>query len=60
MDYKTARELRQMKYKTDSLENQLKYQVQYIDGLQKVLSGDATIKLDTALVDVPKEEIIGN
>lgn len=60
MDYKTARELRQMKYKTDSLENQLKYQVQYIDGLQKVLSGDATIKLDTVTVDVPKEEIIGN
>ena len=60
LDYKSARELQQMKYKTDSLEKQVKYQTEYIDGLQKVLKGDVVIKLDTSSIDVPKEEIIGN
>lgn len=59
-DYKSARELRQMKYRTDSLETQLRYQARYVEGLQKILRGDANISLDTTQVDVPKEEIIGN
>ena len=58
-DYQADRELRQMKYKTDSLEKELKYQEQYRQGLQKVFRGDVT-KLDTTLIEVPKEEIIGN
>ena len=58
-DLKIGREYRQLKYRTDSLEVQLKYQAQYIDGLQKVLKGDV-VKRDTTVVDVPKEEIIGN
>ena len=60
LDYKSARELQQMKYRTDSLEKQVKYQTEYIDGLQKVLKGDIVIKLDTTSIDVPKEETIGN
>lgn len=60
LDYKSARELQQMKYRTDSLEKQVKYQTEYIDGLQKVLKGDVVIKLDTTSIDVPKEETIGN
>ena len=59
-DYRADREFRQMKYRTDSLDRQLKYQEQYIEGLQRVLKGEATVKLDTTAVDVPKEEIIGN
>lgn len=59
-DYRADRELRQMKYKTDSLERELKFQEQYREGLQKVLRGDVSTKLDTTLIDVPKEEIIGN
>jgi hypothetical protein len=49
-----------MKYRTDSLEKALKYQEQYREGLQKVLSGDFSVKLDTTQIEVPKEEIIGN
>ena len=60
LDYKSARELQQMKYRTDSLEKQVKYQTEYLDGLQKVLKGDVVIKLDTTSIDVPKEETIGN
>jgi hypothetical protein len=59
-DYRADRELRLMKYRTDSLERELKFQEQYREGLQRVLKGDVSVKLDTAAVDVPKEEIIGN
>jgi len=59
-DYRADRELRQMKYRTDSLERELKFQEQYREGLQRVLKGDVSVKLDTTAVDVPKEEIIGN
>lgn len=59
-DYRAVRELREMKYRSDSLAQELKFQGQYIEGLQKVLKGDVTAKLDTTQIDVPKEEIIGN
>ena len=58
-DYRADRELRQMKYRADSLDKALKDQAQYWDGVQRILRGEA-VKLDTNRVDVPKEEIIGN
>ncbi len=54
---KIGREYRQLKYITDSLDKQLSYQTQYINSLKKVFSGNAEIKLDTTLIDVPKEEV---
>ena len=59
-DYRADREFRQMKYKSDSLERELKIQEQFRESLQKVLRGDVTTKLDTTQIAVPKEEIIGN
>ena len=59
-DYRADRELRQMKLKTDSLEDALKDQEQYRESLQRVLRGDVSTKLDTTQIAVPKEEIIGN
>ena len=59
-DYRADRELREMKYKTDSLERELKNQEQFRESLQRVLRGDVTSKLDTTQIAVPKEEIIGN
>jgi len=50
------REYRQLKYVTDSLEKQLSYQSQYIDGLKKVLKGNTDVSLDTTRLEVPKEE----
>ncbi len=50
------RQYRQMKYVTDSLEKQVSYQVQYIDGLKKVLTGNIAIHLDTTQLKVPKQE----
>ena len=55
-DLKIGREYRQMKYKVDSLEKQVIYQGQYINGIRKVLNGDVSMKLDTTLIQVPKED----
>lgn len=54
---KADREYRQLKYVTDSLEQQVTYQGQYIEGLRKVLGGSTDIKLDTAQLNLPKTEI---
>ena len=53
---KVDSEYRQLKYVTDSLEKQVSYQSQYIDGLKKVLTGNMDVKLDTATLQVPKDE----
>ena len=55
-DLKIGREYKQMKYKVDSLEKQVIYQGQYINGIKKVLNGDLGIKLDTTIIQVPKED----
>ena len=55
-DLKIGREYRQLKYRTDSLEQQLQYQARYIDGVKKILSGDVTVKLDTTQINLPKDE----
>ena len=54
---KIGREYRQLKYATDSLEKQVTYQAQYIDGLRKTMAGTTDLKLDTTQLQVPKEEI---
>jgi hypothetical protein len=51
-----GREYRQLKYLTDSLEKQVNYQAQYINDIKKVLSGDATMVLDTTQLQLPHEE----
>ncbi len=55
-DLRLGREYRNMKYRTDSLEKQIFYQAQYIDGIQKVLKGDMTVNLDTTNIILPKDE----
>ncbi len=55
-DLRLGREYRNLKFRTDSLEKQIHFQGQYIDGIQKVLSGDISIKLDTTKIIVPKDE----
>jgi hypothetical protein len=55
-ELKIGREYRQLKYRTDSLEQQVNYQARYIDGLKKVLKGDVSVKLDTTKLNLPKDE----
>jgi len=55
-ELKIGREYRQLKYRTDSLEQQVNYQARYIDGIKKVLKGDITVNLDTTKIILPKDE----
>ena len=49
-------ELRQLKYRVDSVEKQDAYKTQYILIIKKALGGDGTAVLDTMQLDVPKPE----
>ena len=55
-DLKLGREYKQMKYRVDSLEQQLNFQTGYIDNVKKVLKGDVTVVLDTTRIEIPKTE----
>ena len=59
-DLKLGREYKQMKYRVDSLEQQVSYQARYIDNVKKVLSGDITMTLDTTTIDIPKDEFLND
>ena len=56
-EVKIGREYKQLKYRTDALEQQVGLQTRYIDDMKKVLKGDITVKLDTTSLTLPKEEI---
>ena len=55
-DLKLGREYKQMKYRVDSLEQQLNFQTAYIENVKKVLKGDITVVLDTTGIEIPKTE----
>ena len=57
-DYKSAMELRELKYKVDAAADQIRLLEQRDAGLRKgPLRGDKTIVLDTNKLDVPRGEI---
>jgi len=55
-DFNATKELRELKMKTDSLEQAVRYKEQYLNDVRTVLQGDVTLKLDTAKVEPPKSE----
>jgi Sec-independent protein translocase protein TatA len=54
-DARQVREFRQLKIRTDSMENAMKFKQQYLDDLKKVLEGKVS-SLDTNKLDLPKED----
>ncbi len=48
--------LQMLKMRTDSLEQAIRYKDQYLDGVKRVLSGNAPAQLDTIPVSLPKAE----
>jgi hypothetical protein len=48
--------LQVLKIRTDSLEQAIRYKEQYLDGVKKVLSGNAPSQLDTIPAALPKTE----
>ena len=56
-DYKSAMELRQLKYQVDEANKQIRLLQQFDVGLRNgPLKGSSTVILDTTKLDVPKEE----
>lgn len=55
-DVNATKELRELKVKTDSLEQAVRYKEQYLDNIKNVLQGNVSLQLDTARVDVPKPD----
>lgn len=56
-DYKSATELRQLKYKVDDADREMKLSEQFIEGLKKgPLKGINTATLDTTRINVPRAE----
>ncbi len=54
-DARQVKEFRQLKMRTDSMENALKYKQQYFDDLKKVLQGKVPV-LDTSKLNLPKQD----
>src|SRR5580693_10430398 len=51
-DVNNTRELRELKIRTDSLEQTVFYQDQYLRGLKNVLEGNMKVKTDTTLLKI--------
>lgn len=54
-DARQAKEFRELKIRTDSMENAMKFKQQYLDNLKKVLEGKVS-SLDTNKLDLPKDD----
>jgi hypothetical protein len=57
-DLNNTKELRELKIRTDSLEQEVRYRDQYFEGLRNVLQGSNTVKVDTTALKIPKAEKI--
>jgi len=57
-DINTSKELREMKMRTDSLEQSMQQKDQFLNSLKAVLQGNSTEKLDTTSINVPNPETI--
>ena len=50
-----TKELRELKVKTDSLEQAVRYKEQYLDNIKNVLQGNIPMKRDTSGIEVQSE-----
>ncbi len=59
-DVSNTRELRDLKMRTDSLEQAMRYKDQYMDNIKKILEGSLSVKKDTTLLHIPVPEKIND
>ena len=57
-DLNNTTELRELKIRTDSLEQEMRYRDQYFQSLRNVLQGSSSVKTDTTVLKIPKAEKI--
>jgi hypothetical protein len=51
-----TRELRELKMRTDSLEQVVTMKDKYVENIKNVIQGNVTVKMDTAILRVPTPE----
>jgi len=59
-DVSNTKDLRELKMRTDSLEQEVRYKDQYLESIRSVLQGSTTVKLDTTMLKIPKAEKIND
>jgi hypothetical protein len=59
-DVNNTKELRELKIRTDSLEQEMIYKDQYFQSLKNVLQGNTSVKPDTTALKIPKPEKIND
>ena len=59
-DITNTRELRELKIRTDSLEQAMRYKDQYLQSIKGVLEGDQAARLDTTALNIPDPEKIND
>ena len=59
-DVNNTKELRELKIRTDSLEQEMIYKDQYFQSLKNVLQGNTSVKPDTNALKIPKPEKIND
>ncbi len=57
-DVNISRELRELKVRTDSLEQAMLNKDKYLDNVKSVLQGNISVKLDTSTLSIPQTENI--
>lgn len=57
-DMNNTKELRELKMRTDSLEQEMIYRDQYFQSLRSVLQGNSSVRTDTTTLKIPKTEKI--
>ena len=55
-DFNATKELRDLKMKTDSLEQAVRFKEQYLNNIKSVLQGNTPIQLDTTKIEVPRTD----
>ncbi len=59
-EMKNTTELRELKVRTDSLEQEMRYKDQYFQSLKNVLQGNTAMKRDTTNLKIPNPEKIND
>jgi hypothetical protein len=57
-DVSNTKELRELKVRTDSLEQSVKYKDLYLQNIKNILEGNKPVAIDTAALKIPKPEKI--
>ncbi|MGN6418128.1 MAG: hypothetical protein ACTHMC_11590 [Pseudobacter sp.] len=57
-DVNATRELRELKVRTDSLQQAMQYKDKYLENVKSVLQGNVTVNLDTTALEIPRTETI--